>query len=314
MLACARIGACTRSSSEASPPRPCATASTTQGQGRPHPGRRVAPRQRGAPQGQRRQGARRAPGVKHTVVLRRTHNEIAWSPVATTTGTRSSSRSTRRPRRCPTPSTRSSSSTRRARPESPRAFCTPPAATWWAPTSTTKYVFDLKRRGRVLVHGRRGLGHRPQLHRLWPALANGATVPDVRGRPEPRIRGASGTSSSAGASPSSTRRRRRSAPSCVGRAVAHEARPVELPAAARHRRRAHQPRGVDVVPAGDRRRALPHRRHVVADRDGRHHDDPAARRHPDQARLAARCPSSASSEGRAQGRAEAGPTRAASWS
>ena len=48
-----------------------------------------------------------------------------------------------------------------------------------------------------------------------------------------------------------------------------EARPVE-PAAARHGRRAHQPRGVDVVPHVHRRRALPDRRHVVADRDRRH--------------------------------------------
>ena len=34
-----------------------------------------------------------------------------------------------------------------------------------------------------------------------------------------------------------------------------------------------------MVPGAHRRRALPHRRHVVADRDGRHHDLAAARRH-----------------------------------
>ena len=40
----------------------------------------------------------------------------------------------------------------------------------------------------------------------------------------------------------------------------------------------------DVVPREDRRRALPDRRHLVADRDGRHHDDPVARRDPLEAR------------------------------
>ena len=51
-----------------------------------------------------------------------------------------------------------------------------------------------------------------------------------------------------------------------------------------HGRRRDQPRGLDVVPPEDRRRALPDRRYLVADRDGRDHDDPAARRHPHQAR------------------------------
>ena len=41
--------------------------------------------------------------------------------------------------------------------------------------------------------------------------------------------------------------------------------------------RAHQPRSLDVVPGRHRRRALPRRRHLVADRDRRHHDHPAAR-------------------------------------
>ena len=51
------------------------------------------------------------------------------------------------------------------------------------------------------------------------------------------------------------------------------------PRGPRHRRRAHQPRGLDLVPRGHRPRALPHRRHLVADRDRRHHDQPPARRH-----------------------------------
>ena len=44
-----------------------------------------------------------------------------------------------------------------------------------------------------------------------------------------------------------------------------------------HGRRADQPEGVALVPQGDRRRALPDRRHVVADRDRQHHDLAAAR-------------------------------------
>ncbi len=63
----------------------------------------------------------------------------------------------------------------------------------------------------------------------------------------------------------------------VGRPAAEGARPVE-PAAARHGRRADQSRGVDVVSRGDRRRALPDRRYLVADRDRRDHDRAAARR------------------------------------
>ena len=42
-------------------------------------------------------------------------------------------------------------------------------------------------------------------------------------------------------------------------------------------RRADQPAGVALVPPGDRRRPLPDRGHVVADRDGRDHDHAAAR-------------------------------------
>ena len=69
----------------------------------------------------------------------------------------------------------------------------------------------------------------------------------------------------------------------VGRRVGRQARP-EQPAAAGHRGRRHQPRGLDVVSPRDRRRALPDRRYLVADRDGRDHDDAAARRHSHQAR------------------------------
>ncbi len=35
---------------------------------------------------------------------------------------------------------------------------------------TTKYVFDLRAGGHLLVHRRYWLGHRPQLHCVWPAM------------------------------------------------------------------------------------------------------------------------------------------------
>jgi acetyl-CoA synthetase len=73
-----------------------------------------------------------------------------------------------------------------------------------------------------------------------------------------------------------------------------QVRPV-LDPAARLGRRADQPRGLDVVPRAHRRRHRPDRRHLVADRDRRHHDQPAARRDHAQARLGqkARSPASA---------------------
>ena len=52
------------------------------------------------------------------------------------------------------------------------------------------------------------------------------------------------------------------------------ARPLQ-PAPARLGGRAHQPRGVDLVPHPHRPRKLPHRRHLVADRDRRDHDHSA---------------------------------------
>ena len=56
----------------------------------------------------------------------------------------------------------------------------------------------------------------------------------------------------------------------------------------------HQSRGLDVVSPQDRRRALPDRRHLVADRDRRDHDEPAARRdrRPSPAVAPSRCPAS----------------------
>ena len=63
----------------------------------------------------------------------------------------------------------------------------------------------------------------------------------------------------------------------VGRRVPGQARPL-VAAPARHGRRADQPQGVALVLRGDRRRALPDRRHLVADGDRPHPDQPAAGR------------------------------------
>ena len=58
--------------------------------------------------------------------------------------------------------------------------------------------------------------------------------------------------------------------------------------------RAHQPRGVDLVSPQHRRRALPGRGHLVADRDRRDHDYAAPRHHEHEAGIghAARSPAS----------------------
>ncbi len=88
----------------------------------------------------------------------------------------------------------------------------------------------------------------------------------------------------------------------VGRALAQEARPHQ-PAPARHRRRADQPRSLDVVPRGHRQRALPDRRHLVADRNRHDHDHAPARRdrRPSPARQRGRSPASSPTWSRAKG-------------
>ena len=58
-----------------------------------------------------------------------------------------------------------------------------------------------------------------------------------------------------------------------------------LAAPARLGGRADQPEGLALVPQGDRRRTLPDRGHLVADRDGRDHDHAAAWHHGHQAGL-----------------------------
>ena len=124
------------------------------------------------------------------------------------------------------------------------------------------------RRRRLLVHRRRRLGHRAQLRRLRPALERGDDA-HLRRRARSQGQGSllghhrapQGHDLLHGAHGDPRVH-------ALGRSRAEEARPL-VAAAAGQRRRADQPRGVDVVPQRHRRRALPDRRHLVADRDGR---------------------------------------------
>ena len=103
-----------------------------------------------------------------------------------------------------------------------------------------------------------------------------------------------------------------------GAEIPDEARPL-LAAAARLGRRADQPQGLALVPQGDRRRTLPDRRHLVADRDRRDHDHAAAGDHRDQAGLGddavpggrgARCVDESDGEPVERGPGPAGPDAA----
>ena len=125
--------------------------------------------------------------------------------------------------------------------------------------------------GRLLVLGRRRLGHRALLHRLRAARQR-RDVGDVRGRA--RLPGQGhlvGADRALRRDDLLHRADRDPRVHEVGRRVPGQARP-QRPAPARHGRRADQPEGVALVPQGDRRRPLPDRRHLVADRDRRDHD------------------------------------------
>ena len=122
---------------------------------------------------------------------------------------------------------------------------------------------------RVLVLGRRRLGHRPLLHRLRPA-GQRRHQRDVRGRA--RLPGQ-------GHLVGARRALRRDdlLHRADGDPRVHEVGRRSTRAGTTCRslrllgigRRADQPEGVALVPQGDRRRALPDRRHLVADRDRR---------------------------------------------
>ena len=137
----------------------------------------------------------------------------------------------------------------------------------WAAT-TFDWIFDYRAGRHLLVHRRRRLDHRPQLRRLRPADER-RDERDVRRRSQlSRLRPLLGDGRPArrdhllhraDRDPRADARRRR----------AGEAPQPQVAAPARHGRRADQPRGLGMVLAGGRRRPLPDRRHLVADRDRR---------------------------------------------
>ena len=194
-----------------------------------------------------------------------------------------SSGTTRRRRRRPsarpsrwTPRTRCSSSTRRARPRSRRGSCTRPAGYLTGVSATHKLVFDLKDDDVYWCAADIGwiTGHS---YIVYGPLANGATSVMYEGAPnypaEDRwweIVERYGVTILYTA-PTAIR-------ACMKWGAEHprQARPL-IAAPARHGRRADQPARLALVPREDRRRALPDRRHLVADRDRRDHDHAAAR-------------------------------------
>ena len=102
------------------------------------------------------------------------------------------------------------------------------------------------RGGRLLVHRRRRLGHRPQLRGLWPA-GERRDEPHVRRRAQlPRAGPLLAHRREVRRDDSLHRAHGDPRVHEMGRRVAEEARP-ELAAPARHGRRADQSRGVDVV-------------------------------------------------------------------
>ncbi len=140
------------------------------------------------------------------------------------------------------------------------------------------------RAGRLLVRRRHRLDHRAQLHRLRPALQRHHLRP-LRGDARLPRQGALVVDRRALRRHDPLHRADRDPrPHEVGAGARGEARSL-LAAAARLGRRADQPRGVDVVPRAHRRRPLPRRRHLVADRDRDDHDHAAPGSDDDQARL-----------------------------
>ena len=282
MLACARIGA-THSVvfggfSRRGRRRP---QQRRQGEARHHRRRRLAARQGRAAQGERRRGAGEVADGREVHRLQPLqhsgrHEGRPRRLVARADGRRLAP--TAPPSRS-TASTRCSSSTPPARPASRRACCTRPAATCSASSLTHKWVFDLKEDDIYWCTADVGwvTGHS---YIVYGPLANGATVVMYEGAPEPSAaRIASGRSSrSTGSTIFYT------APTAIRAFIkwgdqwpkGHDLSSLRLLGT---RRRADQPRSVDVVSRGHRRRPLPDRRYLVADRNRRDHDLAAARRH-----------------------------------
>ena len=216
--------------------------------------------------------------VEHVVVVRRTGHDVAWAEgrdhwwheLMAERRRLVRARAASAPRRCCT------SCTRPARPRARRASCTRAPATCSVPKLTHKLVFDIREDDVYWCAADIGwvTGHS---YIVYGPLANHTTGVMYEGAPEhPAWDRHWEIIERHGVTIYYT------APTAIrafvkaGVRAPRGSRPLE-PAPARHGRRADQPRGLDLVPRAGRRRPLPDRRHLVADRDGRDHDLAAAR-------------------------------------
>ena len=159
--------------------------------------------------------------------------------------------------------------------------------------ATTKWVFDLKDDDVYWCTADIGwvTGHS---YVVYGPLANGATVVMYEGAPDfPQKDRLVGNRRAIRRDDFLHRADGNSRVHEVGTGLAETAQHVE-PAAAWIGRRAHQSRGVDLVSQIHRRRAMPDRRYVVADRDGHDHDHAAAGHHAAETRVRQRYRSPAS--------------------
>ncbi len=150
----------------------------------------------------------------------------------------------------------------------------------------------LSRRRHLLVHRRCRLGHRSQLHRLR-AAAERRDHADVRGRAELPDQFALLGSDRQAQGQHLLHRADRDPRADAGRRRAGEEDLARLAAPARLGRRADQSGSLGMVSPRGRRRPLPDRRYLVADRNRRHSDHAAAGRDRAEAGLGDACRSSA---------------------
>ena len=142
----------------------------------------------------------------------------------------------------------------------------------------------LQGQGHLLLHRRHRLGHGPLLHRVRSALER-RHLHRLRIRPYlPAARPVLADHREVQGQHLLHRADRDQGHREGRRAVAGEEGPL-LPEAPRLGGRADQPRGMDVVSQEHRQGKMPHRRYLVADRDGRHPHHAPSRRMADQARL-----------------------------
>ena len=231
---------------------------------RPHqrrPGQGAHHRRRRLAAGQGRSTSRRprtrrcseTPTIEHVLVVRRVGDAAAHDHdrgprrlVARHRGAPDAP--TARP--CPsTPSTCCTCCTPRGPRPSPRASCTPRPATSWAPAYTHADGLRHQARRRLLVRRGHRLGHGPQLHRLRAAGQRARTGVIYEGAPDTPGLG-SLVADRRGVQGHHPVHRADRHPRLheAGRGAARAARPV-VAAPARLRGRAHQPRGLAVVPA-----------------------------------------------------------------